>query len=439
MSEIIPLLICLEPHLSATTLRQLGHVIYAMLCIPNRASMLGLSRWSEKGGSYRTIQRLYQMPINWLLIHWTLLKMHLLRSDGIYLLAGDEVVISKAGKKTHGVGRFYSGLAQRVIPGVSFLAMSLIDVQERRSYPLHIQQIMPTTKTKEKLTPAPKRGRGRPKGSKNHVKANPTLSPILRLLQSMFSTILTRIAPLQIKHIVLDGKFGNYPATWAVRQAGLHIISKMRHDAALYLPFSGAKPRYDPIPRYGDKINYTHLASTNLVSTQIDGDYRIETYQIQAYHKDYPDLLNVVVVIKTHLITGKRGHVVLFSTDLDLTADQIVDFYSLRFQIEFNFRDAKQYWGLEDFMNVSETGVTNAVNLAFLMVNLSHIILKPYREHDPNFSVLDLKAQFRAQRYLSETIKMLPEMPEPDLISRIWQRLSRFGGIRTRPIHDFAA
>lgn len=116
-----------------------------------------------------------------------------------------------------------------------------------------------------------------------------------------------------------------------------------------------------------------------------------------------------------------------------------MDFYRLRFQIEFNFRDAKQYWGLEDFMNVSETPVTNAVNLAFLMVNLSHLMLKPYRQHDHNLSVLDLKAQFRARRYLTETIKMLPETPEPDLISHIWQRLSRFGAIRTRPPHDFAA
>lgn len=73
------------------------------------------------------------------------------------------------------------------------------------------------------------------------------------------------------------------------------------------------------------------------------------------------------------------------------------------------------------------------------MVILSQVMLKPYREHDPNFSVLDLKAQFRARRYLSETIKMLPETPKPDLISRIWQRLTRFGNIRTRPVDDFAA
>ena len=41
----------------------------------------------------------------------------------------------------------------------------------------------------------------------------------------------------------------------------------------------------------------------------------------------------------------------------------IIDYYTLRFQIEFNFRDAKQDWGLEDFMNVKETPVTNAANL----------------------------------------------------------------------------
>lgn len=439
MTEIIPLLICLEPYLSATTIRQLRHVILAMLCIPSRATMLGLSRWTEKGGSYRTLQRLYHTPINWLLIHWALLKTHLLRSDGVYVLAVDEVVVSKAGKQTHGVGRFYSGLAQRVIPSVSFLALSLLAVQQRRSYPLHIQQLVPVPDDNKSRPPLPKRSRGRPRGSKNYVKPDPVLSPVLRLLQGMVNTVLAQSVPLQVQHVVLDGKFGNYPATWTVRQAGLHIISKMRHDAALYLPYAGPKPRRGPTPRYGDKINYAQLPAAHLVSTHIEDDYRVETYHMQAYHKDYPDLLNVVVLVKTHLVTGKRGHIVLFSTDLDLRADQLVDFYRLRFQIEFNFRDTKQFWGLEDFMNVSEQAVTNAVNLAFLMVNLSQIMLKPYRDQDPNFSVLDLKAQFRARRYLSETIKMLPETPEPDLISRIWQRLSRLGGIRTRPIHDFAA
>lgn len=138
------------------------------------------------------------------------------------------------------------------------------------------------------------------------------------------------------------------------------------------------------------------------MDSQVEGDYRIDTYQMPLYHQDYPDLLNVVVLVKTQLKTAKRSHLVLFSTDLDLSAAQMIDFYGLRFQIEFNFRDAKQYWGLEDFMNTTPTAVSNAVNLAFLMVNLSTVLLKRHRQDDPHFSVLDLKSQFRARRYLDE-------------------------------------
>lgn len=439
MTEIIPLLLCLQPILTKITLRQLRHVAFAMLCNPKQATMLGLSRWSEKGGSYRTIQRLYCSPIDWVRVHWLVIKSHLMESDGVYLLAGDEVVVSKAGKKTHGVGRFYSGLAQRVIPSVSFMALSLIDVENKTSYPLYVEQIVPPEKAPNPDPPQAKRKRGRPKGRKNYEKPDPTLSSLLIVFQGMLTSLSLILASISVKHIVLDGKFGNYPSTWVVRKAGYHIISKMRRDADLYLPYNGPKPSRGSTPRYGKKLNYNHLQAIYLVDTQPVGGYCIDTYQMKLYHKDYPDLINVVMVVKTQLTTGKRSHVVLFSTDLDLTAQQIVDYYSLRFQIEFNFRDAKQHWGLEDFMNTSQQTVTNAVNLAFLMVNLSQAMLKPYRVQDPEFSVLDLKAQFRARRYLSETIKMLPETPEPHLISRIWQRLSQFGGIRTRPVDDFAA
>jgi len=84
---------------------------------------------------------------------------------------------------------------------------------------------------------------------------------------------------------------------------------------------------------------------------------------MQLLHREFGQPLNVVIILKTHLVTGERGHIILFSTDLDLPHEKLLDYYSLRFQIEFNFRDAKQFWGLEDFMNVSQTAVTNAANL----------------------------------------------------------------------------
>ena len=439
MSDIVALLHCLTPYLSNTTMRQLKQVVFAVLCIPDRGTMLSMARWTERGGSYRTIQRWYHTPLDWAAILWAIVRIHLLDPKGEYLLAGDEVVISKAGQATHGRGRFYSSLAQRPINSVSFMAVSLIDVQARRAYPLQVEQREPSVPVEKPVDPPPKRKRGRPKGRQNHVKPVPQLTPDLTLLQRMITAIIARMAPLTVKHMVLDGHFGNYPATYAVRATGLHIISKFRHDAALYLPYTGPKPPRGPTPRYGKKLNYNQLPAEMLCHSVIDEDYRIDTYQMMVSHKSFSEALNVVVVVKTHLKTGKRGQVVLVSTDLDLTADQLVDYYSLRFQIEFNFRDAKQYWGLDDFMNVKPVAVTNAVNLAFLMVNLSAVMLQPYRHDQPDFSVLDLKAQFRARRYLDETIKMLPDPPGDDLVSRIWRRLTALGGIRVRQFDRFAA
>jgi putative transposase len=83
----------------------------------------------------------------------------------------------------------------------------------------------------------------------------------------------------------------------------------------------------------------------------------------------------------------------------------------LRFQIEFNFRDAKQYWGLEDFMNVTPTGVTNAANLSLFMVNVAYHLRADSHPRAPDYSVLDLKADCRGYKYVEETIKMLPEKP----------------------------
>jgi putative transposase len=174
MPEIIPLLQCLEACLSSTELRQLSHVVFAMLCIAPHVTMLGLSWWTEKGGSYRTLQRLYHSRLNWAMLHWQIIKTHLLRAESRYILAADEVVVSKAGQKTYGVGRFYSGLAGRSIPSLSFFALALIDVEARCSYPLQVEQLLPAA-VKQVPAEAPvKRPRGRPKASQNHVKPVPT-------------------------------------------------------------------------------------------------------------------------------------------------------------------------------------------------------------------------------------------------------------------------
>jgi len=212
-------------------------------------------------------------------------------------------------------------------------------------------------------------------------------------------------------------------------QNNMHLVSKLRHDAGLYLPYAGPKPKHGPTPKFGEKIDYDHLPAEDLVQSSIEDGIRTDIYQTKLWNKEFPIPLNVVIIHKTIFKTQKVAHVVLFSTDLELPFDRLIEYYKLRFQIEFNFRDTKQYWGLEDFMNVEQTPVTNAANLSMLMVNLSHLFLDRYRSEDPAASVLDLKAHYRGYRYVAETIKMLPQKPEGYLLAAIFLQVACLGRI----------
>ena len=101
---------------------------------------------------------------------------------------------------------------------------------------------------------------------------------------------------------------------------------------------------------------------------------------------------------------------------LQLTPPCQAEFVICDQTIEFNFRAAKQHWGLEDFMNLKEVPLTNTLNLSLFMVNLSQVLLRDFRKTHPDSGILDLKAYYRAAKYFEETIKMLPEKPEPILL-----------------------
>jgi hypothetical protein len=150
---------------------------------------------------------------------------------------------------------------------------------------------------------------------------------------------------------------------------------------------------------------------------------------MSVWHKTFADLLNIVVIVKTHLKTHKTAHVVLFSSDVTLGYALLIDYYRLRFQLEFHFRDAKQYWGLEDFMSVKERPVHTSANLAMFMVNVSHALIRPMRTRWPELSVNDLKAWFRGRKYVVETLKLLPEMPGSISIDQVVSQMAVLGRV----------
>ena len=434
--DILALLKPIEDSLSKATLRQMSRIILAMLAMTGRVTMLGISRWAEDGGSYRTIQRFYTTAIPWAQVFWSFFRQQLLRKEEVYILAGDESVVSKAGKRTYGLDRFFSGLQQKVIPSLSFFVFSLVSVKGRRSYPVCVEQTVrdeeekaackAKKEAKKVKSTEPKRKRGRPKGSKNKDKSEVILNPELLRIQKMLKALLLRIGvSLHLVYLAMDGHFGNYPAFQMVRQCGLHLISKLRWDAALWFPWDGVGHKC----KYGKRVDYAHIPEKYLQSTVVKDGFQTCTYQLQLLHKDFPVPLNVVIIVKKNLATQAWGHVILFSSDLDLSCENLVDYYSLRFQIEFNFRDAKQFWGLEDFMNVKSIAVTNAANLSLFMVNLSQLLMCDFRKTDPDFGVLDLKSYYRGCRYATELLKILPEKLDDILVAQLFRNVAALGGI----------
>src|SRR6266702_1896500 len=99
MLDIIIVFTCLSQYLAPTTLRQLHRVTEAMLSMTGRVTMKGLSRWTDQGGSYRTVQRFFNTSISWCKLQWVLIRHHLLEPDDVIVMGGDEVVVTNSGKQ----------------------------------------------------------------------------------------------------------------------------------------------------------------------------------------------------------------------------------------------------------------------------------------------------------------------------------------------------
>ena len=320
-------------------------------------------------------------------------------------------------EKTYGLSKFFSNIQKRTLPSIALMTISLIDTENKKSYPIATKQVIKPKKENKKkqksvVWKAKKRKPGRPKGSKNKAK-DPTkdilyqlLDTLLRIVNSLFISCLGN---LPCVYLTLDGYFGNQHYMRLAKKHSLHLISKLKYNSALYLPFEGQYNGNGRPNKYGTKINVKKPDNKYFVGTKTEKKFKYDFYQIQVWSRKYIDAkLNVVIIICKNLKTGKTKNCILFSTDLNLSYDKIIQYYSLRFQIEFNFRDAKQYFGLADFKNYKEIQLTNAINLSFFMCNLTYILSNNFKEQFglKKASILDLKTYYRTEYIANKTYKL---------------------------------
>ena len=255
--DIVALLQCLQPAVTKTTRRQCSRIVLAMLVMTGRVTMLGLSRGPGQGAvigrcnafsprssrgppcsgcSFVSMCTVPRMSTSWSAMN----------------------LATKAGKQTHGLDRSFSSLYGKPVPGLAFFALSLVSTQQRRSFPTASSRSCATTRRKQPARPKrqPRRQQsavrtvvlGVQRAARTHPKPTDPSRRSYCVLQAWLDALLHLIAGVvPLTSLVLDGHFGNHNALQMARQHNLHLISKLRYDAALYFPYTGPYAGRGPI------------------------------------------------------------------------------------------------------------------------------------------------------------------------------------------------
>lgn len=422
---------CIGDSLSRANVGILWEILHSFLCISYGGGIRTLSRYTTY--SERSLFRFIRQTINWNALFVRIFKYFIHKEGCIYLLVADETVESKSRKSTFGQGRFYSSVLQTAINSVCFFGFSLVEVDSEKSYFLGLNQVVHNEQDKvriaaEKAKRAAGKGKpkGRKKGTKNAPKKNdvaadaPEQTASFRTFKTFFESIMSLLSSLlpglNLSYLILDSAYGNSKYLQLAKEKGLCVISKLRQSPALFfLPDTPQNDTDTPNKKrgrpqkYGRKVDIKNLPDTLIVSEKTENGIHYTIYQFQAYNKEMPAfLLNVVSTKATNLKTGKVAYRHLFSNDLQLDAQTMIAYYTLRFQIEFDFRDAKQHFGLHKFKNYHQTQLNNMFNLAFLALVAAKVWQQQWaiKLKQPKLSLLDLKTIIKAQKNLESILKL---------------------------------
>lgn len=388
-------------------------LVVLFISIKGRINFLQLERFSgrcESGFRY-----LFERGFDFLSFNKSLIQMNV---KGKTALAFDPSYISKAGKKTPGVGYFWSGVAGRAKWGLEFCGLAVLDVSRKTAFHLFGFQTI-------------------------------DLNDEETLIQFYVRKLLERKESLlQIsKYLVADAYFSKSTFIEPFVQAGFHVISRLRDDADLQYIFTGEQKKGRGRKRkYDGKIDFKELNSehANLVSELEDE----KIYSLKVHSKSLNINLNVVIVYtkgskdKREKSTAfdevcersSRTHKIYFSTDLEQDWEEVLDFYRLRFQIEFLYRDAKQFTGLNDCEARSSKKLDFHWNMSLTAINIAKIAhWVPEKDMNPSkeivFSMNDIKTQNYNELLLGRFISMFGINPKLEKNKQKIKRFLEFGKI----------
>ena len=228
------------------------------------------------------------------------------------------------------------------------------------------------------------------------------------------------------KYTVVDGSFSKKKFVDGVCELDLHVVGKLRCDANMRYLYTGPKREKGSGRQktYDGKVDWQDLSRFEYVDTK-DG---IEVYTLVLNHVSLKDNLKVVVLLDSRK-KDKVRYALLFSTDINLSALTLYRYYKARFQIEFIFRDAKQFTGLCDSQARDPERLNFHFNASLTTLNLAKLEhLQAQSDTEPMaFSMASVKACYFNAYFIQKIFSMLGFDPSWIEKSPEYQKLRNYG------------
>lgn len=360
-------------------------VLFAtILALRGRVTGRNLSRYGEY--SERTIARQFRTTFDWPDFHHRVMTAALdPRSE--LISAQDASFLPKSGKQTFGLGHFFNGCASRTQRGLEISTLAVVDVTRRCAFTLAVAQTPP--------------------GAEEATSAQTAEETRVDFYKQQLRDQRQRL-PESVKYHCVDGYFAKKKYIDEVVALQLHPITKLRHDANCRFLYTGPHPhRRGPRRKYDGKVNFQDLRRFEDLGTLAERDH-IQLYTALVWHVSLKRTLRVVVLVNRK-DPAKPRYIVLASTDVELDGRKLVEYYVARFQIEFLFRDSKQFTGLADCQARAEAALDFHFNAALATLNLARAEeLRVQTDPSPHvFSMASWKQRQFNERLLNVFIESL--------------------------------
>ena len=331
-----------------------------------KVNFTNLSRYSAL--TERSYRRQYSEPFEFMSLNSALIS-QAIAAEHFQVSAIDCSFVPKSGQATYGVDHFYNGKAGRAELGLEISTIAVVDVGASLAYALSVQQ-----------TPA-------------ELETVSETEAMTRVDAYLRHVATTRAAlPASVRHLVGDGFYSKRKWVDGVLALDLEVIGKLRCDANLQYVYTGVQKAKGARRKYDGKVCFDDLSRWQALG-EVKPNVRLYTAVVWSIN-----LKRKIRVV--YLVNQPRDECIctalLFSTDIELDPIQLYQAYRSRFQIEFIFREAKQFTGLSDCQARSEQKLDFHFNATLTALNLAK--WEAYQQREPDEPFIFSMASYKRRK-----------------------------------------